>query len=92
MAGSKLEDLAEKSAQKNGSTAHYIQANQALKDDLTAYISSKFDMLHTEINNLKDEILELHKRESALLNEVKILKKAILLKVEHKEVRMKYIW
>ena len=37
-------------------------------------------MLHTEINNLKDEILELHERESALLNEVKILKESNITK------------
>ena len=35
MGQSKLDDLAEKSAQKNGGTsAHYIAANQALRDDL----------------------------------------------------------
>ena len=35
---SKLDDFAVKNAQKGGSTAHYITAAQALRDDLLEYL------------------------------------------------------
>ena len=52
IANSKLEDLAENSSQKNGTPAHYIVASQALKDDLIAFMSVKFDLMQKEINSL----------------------------------------
>ena len=41
----RLEDLAEKFVNRNGTTAHYLVANQALKEDLISFLSAKFDAL-----------------------------------------------
>ena len=70
MASSKLEDLAEKSSQKNGTPAHYIVASQALKDDLIAFMSVKFDLMQKEINSLKDEVKKSRQRETDLQNQI----------------------
>ena len=54
---SKLDELADKSANKNGGNpAHYIHANQALRDDIFAFISAKTDKLLLEILNLKTKL------------------------------------
>ena len=54
--GSRLEELAEKSANKNGCTAHYIVANKALKDDLIEFLEPKFTSLQTELNNVREDL------------------------------------
>ena len=60
----RLKELAEKSAQKNrGSTAHYIAANQALKEDLIDFLNEKFYGIQQEINDLKEEIKQIRVRE-----------------------------
>ena len=54
----RLDELAGKSAQKNGGiSANYIAANQALRDDLVEYLESKFSMLQTELQNVKEELV-----------------------------------
>ena len=54
---SKLNDLSEKSAQKNGgSSAQYIQATLALRDDLISVMNLKFDSIHHELNIVKQEL------------------------------------
>ena len=71
---SKLEDLAQKSSQKNGgTTAHYISANIALRDDLLLFMSAKFESLQNQINSLKDEVKKSRQREADLLQQVKRL-------------------
>ena len=53
----RLEELVEKSEQKNGgSTAHYIAANQALKEDLIDFLNKKFYGMQQEINDLKKKL------------------------------------
>ena len=71
----KLEDLAEKSANKNGgSTAHYISANQALRDDLVDFLKSNFEYLHKQIAELKEEVKESRAKEAELTQEIKSLR------------------
>ena len=54
---SKLDELAEKSAGKNGgSTAHYILANQALRDDVFAMFESKLTLLMDHVIKLNDKV------------------------------------
>jgi lysophospholipase L1-like esterase len=73
-AKSKLEELADKSALKNhGSTAHYIVANQALKEDLLVFLNEKFACMQREINQLKSEIQNSRKTETELLNKIEVL-------------------
>ena len=79
---SKLDELAERSAQKNGGTsANYIAANQALRDDLLNFLESKFAFLNTEINSIRGE---LKKCQNDLLlsrnNEEKLLKQVSSMK------------
>ena len=72
---SKLDDLAEKSAQKNGgSTAHYITANQALRDDLVSFMTSSFSKLQQQIIELKEEVKQSRAKEEILMKEIKALK------------------
>ena len=78
MGQSKLDDLAEKSEQKNGGTsAHYIATNQALRDDLAVLISNNFNTLINEINIIKSELTECR----AKLNEAKDRELRLLEKV-----------
>ena len=71
----KLEDLAEKSGNKNGcSTAHYISANQALRDDLVDFLKSNFECLHKQIAELKEEVKESSAKEAELTQEIKSLR------------------
>ena len=71
----RLEELAEKSAQKNGgSTAHYIAANQALKEDLIDFLNEKFYGMQQKINDLKEEIKQSRAKEVELLREINTLK------------------
>ena len=46
---SKLDELADKSSGKSGTTANYLAANQALRNDIFAYIDIKIDPLLEEI-------------------------------------------
>jgi hypothetical protein len=71
---SKLEDLAEKSSQK-GTTACYIAANIALRDDLLGFMCTKFDSLQNQISLLKDEVKESRQRELVLQEQIKNLSK-----------------
>ena len=66
----RLEDLAEKSANRNGTTAHYLVANQALKDDLIGFLSAKFDALQEQINGLKLEVTQSRQRELDLRKQI----------------------
>ena len=53
----KLDELSEKSAQKNGgSAANYIVANVALRDDILSILSVKFDSRMNEITSVKQEL------------------------------------
>ena len=67
---SKLDDLAEKSAQKNGTTAHYIIVNQALKEDLITFLAHKFDRMQEEINLLREEVKTSRQREQQLEKQI----------------------
>ena len=51
-----LNDIADRSAQKSGASANYIQACQALKDDLMVLLEPKFNMLTQELQNLHEEL------------------------------------
>ena len=62
----RLEDLAEKSSQR-GSTANYITATQALRDDLIDFMKANFEEMQILINNLKEEVRESKARESELI-------------------------
>ena len=55
---SKLDELADKSSSKSGTTANYIAANQALRNDIFAYIDIKIDPLLQEIKSLKNKLSE----------------------------------
>ena len=51
---SRLDELAERSAFKNGGTsANYITANQALRDDMTLLLNAQFGSVLSEIQALK---------------------------------------
>ena len=67
---SKLDDLA---GQKGPSTPHYIPANQALRDDLTAFLSLKFEFLVKKLMYLKDEVKKCHQRELKLEQQIQLL-------------------
>ena len=69
-----LEDLAEKFSQKNGTPAHYIIANKALKDDLIDFLNSKFDCMQQEIIQLKNEIIKSRETKSKLLKVIEEMK------------------
>ena len=88
MGQSKLDDLAEKSAQKNGGTsAHYIAANQALRDDLAVLISNKFDTLINEMKIIKTELTECRaKLNEAKDRELRLLEKVTALENTHKQI------
>ena len=88
---SRLNELADRSAQKNGGTsAHYITANQALRDDLVSFMGTKFDKITSEIAQLRNEITqvktelvecktklsEASNREKCLLQKVSVLENA----------------
>ena len=88
---SRLNELADCSEQKNGGTsAHYIMANQALRDDLLSFMGTKFDKIMSEITQLRNEITqvktelvecktklsEASNREKCLLQKVSVLEKA----------------
>ena len=55
---SKLDELADKSSSKSGTTANYIAADQALRNDIFAYIDIKIDPLLQEIKSLKNKLSE----------------------------------
>ena len=57
MIESKLDDFAVKNAQKGGSTAHYITAAQALRDDLLEYLRPILAEISKEIKNSKEELV-----------------------------------
>ena len=68
----KLEDLAEKSTNK-GVTANYIVACQALRDDIFAFFSSKFEIMQKEIISLKKEVEKCNQREEVLMKRITAL-------------------
>ena len=54
---SKLNELSDKSADKNGGpSANYLLAFQALRDDLLTMFNSKFDSLTQEIATIKQDL------------------------------------
>ena len=79
----KLDQLSEKSAQKNrGSAAHYIVANVALRDDLLSILSVRFDSLMNDITSVKQELSSCKEelkasavRENKLLERISALEK-----------------
>ena len=55
---SKLNELSDKSAHKNGgSSANYLLACQALRDDLLTMFNTKFDSLTQEIATIKQDLV-----------------------------------
>ena len=68
----KLKEIAEKSASNNGgSTAHYITANQALRDDLVHFMKANFKYMHTQIEELEQEVKASRAKEAELNEEIK---------------------
>ena len=89
---SRLNELAEKSANKNGSPTYNLSACQALRNDLFEYLKSKFDDLTTEIKDTKMELLKCqekldtaHAREAMSHNQVQKLQNQLSDKVSDKE-------
>jgi lysophospholipase L1-like esterase len=73
---SKLDELAERSANKNsGVSANYIIANQALRGDLFSMITMKFSNMEKQITNLQKEVKKSRERETKLEMMVADLKK-----------------
>lgn len=71
---SKLDELAAKSAQKNnGVPAHYITANQALRDDVCAFILSITAKLEQQLSECKQELQASAKRETILIARIDAL-------------------
>ena len=84
---SKLDDLAEKSAQKiGGSAAHYITANQALREDLVSFMTSCFIKLQQQIIGLKEEVKQSRVKEEILMKELKALKSQMGQTIPSKQV------
>ena len=55
---SKLNELAETSARKNGgTTAHYVTANQALRADIYTFLTSQFNTVVNQITTLKSDLM-----------------------------------
>ena len=91
METSKLNELPDRSAQKNGGPAHYITANQALRDDLCQFMNTKFDLVLNEVATLKNELYkvkhdlldcknklaECNTREKCLLEKLTALEKLV---------------
>ena len=74
---SKLDELAIKSSQKGGVPAHYITANQALRDDLMNFVEAKFTSicaivtaLQCELQTCNKKLNESEKRENILLDKI----------------------
>lgn len=76
MENGKLEELANKSAQKSsgGTPAHYISANQALRDDLCGFIKRELSAvlqvatnLQKQLTECQDELKASAEREKALI-------------------------
>ena len=86
---SKLDELAERSAFKNGGTsANYITANQALRDDITLLLNAQFGSVLSEIQALKDDISSLKVELSeckSKLDESTVREKCLLEKITSME-------
>ena len=82
----RLNELAEKSALKSGSPAHYINVNQALFQDMFHFLIPKIDHLCSllsetrKVMKCKTELIESKAREDALLKRVKTLEENLRLK------------
>ena len=79
---SKLDKLSEKSANKNGQTANYINACQALRDDIISVINMKMAGMAKELTSVKEnlkicksELLQSKNREEELLKRISLLEK-----------------
>ena len=79
---SKLNELSEKSANKNGQTANYINACQALRDDIISVINRKMAGMAKELTSVKEdlkicksELLQSKNREEELLKRISLLEK-----------------
>ena len=79
---SKLDELSEKSANKNGQTANYINACQALRDDIISVINMKMAGMAKELTSVKEdlkicksELLQSKNREEELLKRLSLLEK-----------------
>ena len=88
---SKLNELAETSARKNGgTTAHYVTANQALRDDIYTFLTSQFNTVVNQITTRKSDLMsvkselaeckvmlaESNKREKCLLDKITTIEKS----------------
>ena len=82
---SRLNELAEKSASRNGgNSANYIGANQALRDDLVDYFETKFKIVTQELekvneklNQCQNELKSSHIYEDKLQQEICLLKNSL---------------
>ena len=77
MGTSKLDDLADKSASKNGNTAYYLETNQALHDDIRKILEVQISPLMEQISDLNEKVSTCPKQ----LEESKIREKQLLAKV-----------
>jgi lysophospholipase L1-like esterase len=82
---SKLDELAEKSAGKHGGcSAHYIIANQALRDDVFAMIDNKIAPLMDVMFDIKNKLQKCQTE----LEESKVREKALVAKVTALEIKI----